>query len=147
MEVEIETDERRMLLTGLDRPHGLLIHDGRAIVSEAGTLTSYAIEEDGLYSSRLSSSWRASLWATTRLIPLTLCQTARSCGTAVQHAMSAMKPMSATPPCCGSTPRPGSTAYLRAVFEIPLTACGWKDTDTFSPITGVIGTATILLKN
>ena len=51
MEVEIETDERRMLLTGLDRPHGLLIHDGRAIVSEAGTLTSYAIEEDGLYSS------------------------------------------------------------------------------------------------
>jgi hypothetical protein len=48
-ELNIETDQRRTLLDGLDRPHGLLLYDERAIVSEAGRLSSYAISQEGLF--------------------------------------------------------------------------------------------------
>ena len=48
-ELNIQTDERRVLLNGLDRPHGLVVLDGAAVVSEAGKLTSYLIAESGVY--------------------------------------------------------------------------------------------------
>ena len=34
---------------GLDRPHGLLLQDGKAIVSEAGRLTSYTVSSQGMF--------------------------------------------------------------------------------------------------
>ena len=48
-ELNIETNDRRTLLDGLDRPHGLLLQDGKAIVSEAGRLTSYAVSSQGMF--------------------------------------------------------------------------------------------------
>ena len=48
-ELNIQTDERRVLLNGLDRPHGMVLLDTDVVVSEAGKLTSYAIAESGLY--------------------------------------------------------------------------------------------------
>ena len=53
-ELNIQTDERRTLLNGLDRPHGLVVLDGTAVVSEAGKLTSYTIAESGFYVEALS---------------------------------------------------------------------------------------------
>ena len=52
MELNIETDQRRTLLDGLDRPHGLLLHEGQAIVSEAGRLSSFSISEAGFFESQ-----------------------------------------------------------------------------------------------
>ena len=48
-ELNIESDERRTLLSGLDRPHGLALGDGQAFVSEAGRLTAYNISQTGLF--------------------------------------------------------------------------------------------------
>jgi len=48
VELNIETDERRTLLNGLDRPHGLALADGQAFVSEAGKLTAHLVANDGL---------------------------------------------------------------------------------------------------
>ena len=48
-ELNIQTDARRTLLDGLHHPHGLLLHEGKAIVSEQGQLSSYLIAEDGLF--------------------------------------------------------------------------------------------------
>ena len=48
-ELNIETNDRRTLLDGLDRPHGLLLQDGKAIVSEAGRLTSYTVSSQGMF--------------------------------------------------------------------------------------------------
>ena len=48
-ELNIESDERRTLLSGLDRPHGLALGDGQAFVSEAGRLTAHNISQTGLF--------------------------------------------------------------------------------------------------
>ena len=48
LELNIETDQRRTLLDGLDRPHGLALADGQAFVSEAGKLSAYTLSSDGL---------------------------------------------------------------------------------------------------
>ena len=49
IELNITSDERRTLLDGLDRPHGLLLNNGSAYVSEAGTLTKYTVADDGQF--------------------------------------------------------------------------------------------------
>ena len=49
IELNITSDERRTLLDGLDRPHGLLLNNGSAYVSEAGTLTKFTVGEDGQF--------------------------------------------------------------------------------------------------
>ena len=47
-ELNISSDERRVLLSGLDRPHGLALTSTHAYVSEAGKLTSYNFSDRGL---------------------------------------------------------------------------------------------------
>lgn len=47
IELNVTSDERRVVLSGLDRPHGLVLDEGSAYVSEAGTLTKYAVDENG----------------------------------------------------------------------------------------------------
>lgn len=49
VELNIDTDERRTLLDGLDRPHGLALDGQRVFVSEAGRLTAYTVAPDGTY--------------------------------------------------------------------------------------------------
>jgi len=49
LEINIITDARRTLLSGLDRPHGLALLGAGVVVSEAGRLTHFDIAEDGLY--------------------------------------------------------------------------------------------------
>ncbi len=48
-ELDITTDQRRTLLSGLDRPHGLALNGDQAFVSEAGKLTAYTVAQDGLF--------------------------------------------------------------------------------------------------
>ena len=48
-EYNLETEQRRTLLSGLDRPHGLVLSDGHAYVSEAGRLTAYNVSVDGMF--------------------------------------------------------------------------------------------------
>ena len=48
VELDLRSDERRTLLSGLDRPHGLALHDGMAFVSEAGKLTAYTVNQTGM---------------------------------------------------------------------------------------------------
>ena len=48
-ELNLDTDERRVLLNGLDRPHGLALHGGQAYVSTAGSLTAYTVGADGVF--------------------------------------------------------------------------------------------------
>ena len=48
-ELNVETDARRVLLDGLDRPHGLVLLNNTAVVSEAGKLTSYTVDMNGMF--------------------------------------------------------------------------------------------------
>jgi len=48
-ELDISSDERRTLLSGLDRPHGLTLTSSHAYVSEAGKLTKYNLSEELLF--------------------------------------------------------------------------------------------------
>ncbi len=48
-EYNLETQQRRTLLNGLDRPHGLALGEDEAFVSEAGKLTAYTLSEEGLF--------------------------------------------------------------------------------------------------
>ena len=49
LDLNLSTDERRVLLSGLDRPHGLALDSDRAYVSTAGVLTAYTVAQDGLF--------------------------------------------------------------------------------------------------
>lgn len=49
VELNIDTDQRRTLLSNLDRPHGLALDENNVYVSEAGQLSRYDINTDGLY--------------------------------------------------------------------------------------------------
>ena len=45
--LNIDTDERQTLLSGLDRPHGLALDGNKAYVSEAGRLQAFSFGDDG----------------------------------------------------------------------------------------------------
>src|SRR6056300_103137 len=49
LSLNLLTDERTSVLSGLDRPHGLALDGQTAYVSEAGALSSYTVEEDGTF--------------------------------------------------------------------------------------------------
>lgn len=52
LSLNLLTDERTSVLSGLDRPHGLALDGQTAYVSEAGALSSYTVEEDGTFANR-----------------------------------------------------------------------------------------------
>ena len=133
-ELNIQTDERRVLLNGLDRPHGLVLLDGAAVVSEAGKLTSYLIAESGVYvEPRILVEG----------IPVGNHQTntvdVMPNGTLLWHSGSTCNV------CDEADERnaallwvnapPVSTAFLQAGFAIPSMAYGWKATAISSPTT------------
>ena len=47
--LDISTDERRTLLSGLDRPHGLALDGDRVYVSEAGRLQALSVHPNGMF--------------------------------------------------------------------------------------------------
>ena len=47
--LDITTDERRTLLSGLDRPHGLALDGDRVYVSEAGRLQALSVHPNGMF--------------------------------------------------------------------------------------------------
>ena len=47
--LNVANDERRVLLSGLDRPHGLALSGDHAYVSEAGRLSVFIIDQDGMF--------------------------------------------------------------------------------------------------
>jgi len=49
VELDINTDQRRTLLSDLDRPHGLALGQGEVFISEAGQLSRYVVDGNGLY--------------------------------------------------------------------------------------------------
>jgi len=49
IEFNITSNERRTLLSGLDRPHGLALDQGLAYVSQAGSLTKYTVGPTGTF--------------------------------------------------------------------------------------------------
>ena len=49
LSLNIHNDERKILLQGLDRPHGLALDGNKAYVSTAGTLTVYTLNGEGLF--------------------------------------------------------------------------------------------------
>ena len=49
VELNVTSDNRRTLLDDLDRPHGLVLDGASAFVSEAGSLTKYRINSEGLF--------------------------------------------------------------------------------------------------
>jgi glucose/arabinose dehydrogenase len=52
LSLNITTDERRTVLAGLDRPHGLVLDGHIGFVSEAGVLASYTVGDDGRFTNR-----------------------------------------------------------------------------------------------
>lgn len=52
LSLNITTDERRTVLSGLDRPHGLVLDGRLGFVSEAGVLASYTVGDDGRFTNR-----------------------------------------------------------------------------------------------
>jgi glucose/arabinose dehydrogenase len=50
--LNISTDERSTVISGLDRPHGLALSSSLAFVSEAGILSRYAVSDDGMLTER-----------------------------------------------------------------------------------------------